>query len=210
MENRITRFLMTSLALLSVFCIFVFSVQAVWNSSMGANAITDIGIIYMSGISKQVSAHFGTTMELRLSQVAGLVDAVPPQRSPDSAVTRISLSHIARARGFEYLAFYTDEGEFDMIYGPQLDLRLADSFRTSLYRGEEQVGAGWDENGMEVVLLAVPASYTLHDGQKSLALVACRPTQRLRETLTVNMDSAMADYSIIRQDGSMINRKSVV
>ena len=83
MENRITRFLMTSLALLSVFCIFVFSVQAVWNSSMGANAITDIGIIYMSGISKQVSAHFGTTMELRLSQVAGLVDAVPPQRSPD-------------------------------------------------------------------------------------------------------------------------------
>ncbi len=206
MENRITRFLMTSLALLSVFCIFVFSVQAVWNSSMGANAITDIGIIYMSGISKQVSAHFGTTMELRLSQVAGLVDAVPPQRSPDSAVTRISLSHIARARGFEYLAFYTDEGEFDMIYGPQLDLRLADSFRTSLYRGEEQVGAGWDENGMEVVLLAVPASYTLHDGQKSLALVACRPTQRLRETLTVNMDSAMADYSIIRQDGSMIIR----
>ena len=153
MENRITRFLMTSLALLSVFCIFVFSVQAVWNSSMGANAITDIGIIYMSGISKQVSAHFGTTMELRLSQVAGLVDAVPPQRSPDPAVTRISLPHIARARGFEYLAFYTDEGEFDMIYGPQLDLRLADSFRTSLYRGEEQVGAGWDENGMEVVLL---------------------------------------------------------
>ena len=81
MENRITRFLMSSLVLLSVFCVFVFSVQAVWNSGMAADALTEIGVVYMSGISQQVSAHFGTTIELRLSQVSELADAVPPQRT---------------------------------------------------------------------------------------------------------------------------------
>ena len=74
---------------------------------MGADALTKIGIVYMSGISKQVSAHFGTTMELRLSQVSELVDAVPPQRTQDPTAMRVSLGYIARARGFEYLAFYT-------------------------------------------------------------------------------------------------------
>ena len=206
MENRITRFLMSSLVLLSVFCVFVFSVQAVWNSSMGADALTKIGVVYMSGISQQVSAHFGTTMELRLSQVSELVDAVPPQRAQDPTVTRVSLGYIARARGFEYLAFYTEDGQFEMIYGPQLDLRLASSFQAALHRGEEQVGAGMDVNGREVVMLAVPARYAAQNGQTSLALVAGMPTQSLNKRLTVNMDRSMADYSIIRRDGSMIIR----
>ena len=206
MENRITRFLMSSLVLLSVFCVVVFSVQAVWNSSMGADALTEIGVVYMSGISKQVSAHFDTTMELRLSQVSELVDAVPPQRAQDPAAMRVSLGYISRARGFEYLAFYTEDGQFEMIYGPQLDLRLASSFQAALHRGEEQVGAGMDINGREAVLLAVPAAYATQSGQPSLALVAGMPTQSLNERLTVNMDRSMTDYSIIRRDGSMIIR----
>ena len=206
MENRITRFLMSSMVLLSVFCVVIFSVQAVWNSSMGADALTKIGIVYMSGISKQVSAHFGTTMELRLSQVSELVDAVPPQRTQDPTAMRVSLGYIARARGFEYLAFYTEDGQFEMIYGPQLDLRLASSFQTALHRGEEQVGAGMDVNGREVVMVAVPAAYATQSGQPSLALVAGMPTRSLNERLTVNMDRSMADYSIIRRDGSMIIR----
>lgn len=206
MENRITRFLLSSLVLLSVFCVCVFSVQAVWNSSMGADALTDIGIVYMSGISQQVSAHFGTTMELRLSQVSELVDAVPPERTQNSAIMRVSLSYVARARGFEYLALYTQDGQFEMIYGPQLDLQLANSFQTALHRGEEQVGAGLDVDGREVVMLAVPAAYIAQDGRPSLALVAGLPTQSLNETLSVNMDRSMVDYSIIRRDGSIIVR----
>ena len=45
---------------------------------MGENAIRQLGVFYMSGISEQVSSHFGTAIELRLSQVESLVDAVPP------------------------------------------------------------------------------------------------------------------------------------
>ena len=55
-------------------------------------------------------------------------------------------------------------------------------------------------------MLAVPAVYDTQDGQPTLALVAGLPTQSLNKRLTVNMDRSMADYSIIRRDGSMIIR----
>ena len=80
MEKRTTRFLNVSLVLVSVFCIIIFIIQAVWANLMGEEAIRQLGVFYMSGISEQVTSHFGTTIELRLSQVESLVDAVPPGR----------------------------------------------------------------------------------------------------------------------------------
>ena len=120
MGNRTTRFLTVSLVLVSVFCVVVFSIQAAWNSAVGAEAITDIGVIYMSGMSEQIATHFGTTIELRLSQVGALADSVPPERSGSgSAAMRVALTHSARSQGFSCLAFCTQEGDFDVIYGPE-------------------------------------------------------------------------------------------
>ncbi len=170
---------------------------------MGADAITDIGVLYMSGISEQVAAHFGTTMELQLSQVSGLVDAVPPDSRSDLAAMRVSLAYLARARGFEYLAFYTKDDRFEMVYGADLQL-YAETFRQSLHRGVEQVGAGQDVNGTPVVMVSVPARYPLEDGDTSIALVAGLPISYLDYTLTQNINESMANYSIIRRDGSFI------
>lgn len=78
MENRTTHFLKISLVLISLFCIFIFIIQTICMNLMGENAIRQLGVFYMSGISEQVSSHFGTAIELRLSQVESLVDAVPP------------------------------------------------------------------------------------------------------------------------------------
>ena len=78
MGNKTTRFLMVSLTLTSIFCVIIFSIQNIWNNIMGADAITDIGVIYMSGMSEQMANHFGTTIELQLSHARSLVDSVPP------------------------------------------------------------------------------------------------------------------------------------
>ena len=70
MKNKTTRYLTVSLVLVSFFCVFVFGVQTVCMNLMRADAIRELGVIYMSGLSEQVAAHFGTVIELRLSQVA--------------------------------------------------------------------------------------------------------------------------------------------
>ena len=164
MRNITTRFLTVSLILVSIFCVLIFSAQTIWTNIMASNAIRDIGVIYMSGMSRQVATHFGTTIDLRLNQVSALVDSVPPQRTADDSVIRVSLSHSARTNGFEHLAFYTPEGEFNMIYGLHMSLEAPAPFLRSLQNGEEKVGAGRDSTGRQLILMGVPAAYPLFPG----------------------------------------------
>ena len=204
MRNRTTHFLTVSLAITSVFCVIIFSVQSIWNHTMGAKAITDLGIIYMSGMSEQMANHFGTTIELQLEQVQSLADSVQPESADGGTKMRESLTRIARSRGFEYLAFYMADGEFDMVYGSRMQSGLPEAFLHSLLKGEEKVSAGWDEEGAPVVMMGIPVSYAFEDGTNCIALVAGRPVSYLSDTLALNVDASVVDYSIIRRNGSFI------
>ncbi len=204
MKHKATRFLTVSLILVSIFCILVFNIQARQMNQIGADSIKEIGVVYMSGMSRQVAAHFGTTIELRLSQVEALVDSVSPGRQRSNKATRVELSHSARSRGFEYLAYYTEDGEFDMIYGSRVKPEVPQTLYRSVMGGKDNVSVGRDENGYRVVLMGVPAVYDMGNGKNSAALVAGLPMTYISETLGVDIDSSLLDYSIIRRDGTVI------
>ena len=127
MRKISTRFLIGSLIIASVFCVIIFAYQAARMNQKGADTIRDVGGIYMSGMSEQVAMHFGTTIELRLSQVGALASSLQVGNGKGNAM-EVSLTYNARARGFEYLAFYTDEGQFQMLYGVQLDAISQETF----------------------------------------------------------------------------------
>lgn len=173
-------------------------------NQMGADAIKEIGVMYMSGLSRQIAAHFGTVMELRLSQVEALVDAVSPAGAKGEESMYVELTYCARSRGFEYLAFYTQDGGFQVVYGSEVVPEVPKELYRSVTKGRDHVSAGRDKHGERVVLFGVPAAYELGDGQKSIALVAGLPASYLGDTLSVNIDSSMADFSIIRKDGTFI------
>lgn len=204
MEKRTTRFLNISLILVSLFCVLIFIVQTVCMSRMGENAVRHLGIFYMSGISEQVSSHFGTTIELRLSQVESLVNSVPPRRTSGGMSMQVSLTYNARSAGFEYLAFYTQDGSFHMIYGAQVAADVPEALHSSVLGGKYNVSAGKDALGTPVVLIGVPAVYPMGDGNTSVALVAGLPTSYLKNTLETNMRGVGMEYSIIRDDGSYV------
>ncbi len=204
MRRKSTRFLTISLILASFFCVLIFQVQAAWMNRLGAEGIKEIGAIYMSGMSKEVAAHFQTIIELRLSQVEALVDAVSPAQNREDMAQRVGLAHNARSRGFEYLAFYTEDGEFHMIYGPKVWPEVPEALHRSVSGGQENVCVGQDEYGERVALIGVPVAYEIGSGEKSIALVAGLPVRYLGDTLSVNIDDDMVNYSIIRRDGSTI------
>ncbi len=204
MKNRTTRFLNVSLVLVSLFCILIFISQTIFMNLMGESAIRQLGVFYMSGISDQVASHFGTTIELRLSQVESLVDSVPAGRFTDATRMQIGLTYNARSAGFEYLAFYTDDGNFHMLYGSQVTADVPEALRRSVQGGRYNVCAGKDETGTPVVLMGVPAVYPMTDGTESTALVAGLPTTYLSDTLENNIQSGIMEYSIIRNDGSYV------
>ncbi len=204
MRRKTTHFLAASFILASIFCMIVFNVQTMWMNRMGADAIKKIGVIYMSGMSRQTAAHFGTAIEMRLSQVGALVDAVSPSHSRKESALRLELAYYARSRGFEYLAFYTDDGDFEMIYGSKVAPEVPQALHRSVMGGRDSVSAGRDEHGERVVLMGVPAAYETGEGKKSAALVAGLPASYLSELLSASIDSSMVDFSIIRKDGTFI------
>ncbi|MDE6435734.1 MAG: response regulator [Lachnospiraceae bacterium] len=210
MKKRTTRFLNVSLVLVSLFCICIFIIQTICVNLMGEDAIRQLGIFYMSGISEQVSAHFGTTIELRLSQVESLVDAVPPGRVTGESAMRIALTYNARSMGFEYLALYTEDGTFHMLYGSQVTADVPEKLHSSVQGGKYNVCAGKDADGTPVVLMGVPAVYPMSDGTASIALVAALPTSYLDDILETNIRNSSTEYSIIRQDGSYVLNNGII
>ncbi len=208
MKRKTTHGLVISLVLISALCVLVFSYLAVRMNQQGAESIGEIGSIYMGGMSEQAAAHFGTAIELRLSQVSALVDSVPPGSQMSDSAMRVALNYNARARGFDHLALYTEDGRFEMLYGSQIEVGDQDAFLSSLLSGEEKMTSGRDATGEEVVLMGIPAAYPTGSGGKSVALVAALPISYISDTLSLDADDALLYYIIIDPNGQFILRDS--
>lgn len=183
MEKKTTRFLNISFVLALLFFVVIFVCQTFGMVLMGEDAIRRLGVFYMSGTTEQVSSHFETIIELRLSQVEAIVHAVPPGRATRNSSMRIELTYNARSSGFEYLGFYTEDGNCHMLFGSQVTPDVPEALRESVQGGKNNVCAGVDEAGTPVVLIGVPANYPMEDGGTSVALVAGLPTSYLSDTL---------------------------
>lgn len=77
-SKKTLRFLTVSLIAVSLFCVCIFFFLAFYMSLQSGDTIGNVGKIYMSGMSQQISLHFETTMDLRLSQVEALVETNAP------------------------------------------------------------------------------------------------------------------------------------
>lgn len=210
MKNRTTRFLFVSLAGILLLCILTFTYLAIWMGRRGAEAIGEIGSMYMAGMSEQAATHFGTAIELRLSQVGALVDSVPPDSTMERSAMRVALSYNARARGFDHLALCGRDGTVEMIYGSQVEMDEPEAFITSVSGGEEKMAAGRDGAGEPLLLMGIPAAYPMEGGESSVALVAALPISYISDTLSLDADGALIYYFIIDRDGNFIVRDSDV
>ena len=205
-KSEMTRFLTVSLVLISILTVFIFSFLAIYMNRRSMDTISEVGKIYMSGMSEQVSLHFATTIDLRLSQVEALVETHRPDRASEKLME--DLIYSAQARGFEYLALYSDDGDFQMLCGSELEVTDPEPFLESLNHGEKKIAVGTDTAGNKLVLMGVSTDYPMESGEKCTALVAGLPVTYISETLSLNTNSLVYSY-IIRRDGSFVIRGGV-
>ena len=206
MKHRATRNLVISLICISMLCVAVFFYLSVKMNGRAAEAIGKIGSVYMAGMSEQAAAHFGTAIQLRLSQVGALVDSCPPDSVKSKTTMTITLSYNARARGFDHLALYGADGSFEMIYGSSIEAEDSANFLQSLKNGEEKMALGRDTVGETALLMGIPASYPMSDGSESVALVAALPISYITDTLSLDSDNAMIYYFIIDKNLNFVVR----
>ncbi|MCI9047575.1 MAG: response regulator [Hungatella sp.] len=205
MKNRITRFLITSAAAISVLCLVVFSFLAYYMNKQSGDTITAVGTIYMTGMNDRISMHFRTTIEMRLTQVEELVEEYPPEGSGRDGQ---GLAYGAKARGFNHLASCSGDGRFEMFFGSPVKVTDPEPFLQSIQNNEKKIAVGTDEDGNHLILMAVPAGYDMSDGQKSKALVAGLSVDYIKDILSLDENNTLVYSHIIRKDGSFVIRSA--
>ncbi len=205
-RKKTMRFLRNSAIFILILCVAIFSFLAFYMNGKSSGTITEMGTIYMSGMSEQISIHFEKTMGLRLAQVEELEKEVPPQEADQELLEELTYS--GQAQGFDYLAFYNTDGSFDMIYGENVKVTDPEPFFLSMNSDEKKIAVGTDSADEDIVLMGIPAKYRLDNGETSIALVAGIPVSYVKEVLALDENDSMVYSHIIRRDGSFVIQSS--
>ncbi|XCP85939.1 response regulator [Roseburia hominis] len=209
-RDKITRFLITSLIFVCAFCIAVFAFLIKYINRQNEETIEQIGNTYMAGMNERISKHFETMVDLRMTQLSTLVDTMPIAGDTDSEELREWLEYSGKARGFEGLAYYFDDGSFEMIYGEKVESSSAEAFLDSMKNGENMVSVGVGENGERSAIMGIPFTIDTKDGKECVALVGKLPLEYISQTLSLNEEESMIYSFVIRIDGSFVIRSSDV
>ncbi|MCI9147479.1 MAG: response regulator [Hungatella sp.] len=170
------------------------------------DTISDIGMIYMSEMSRQLQEKFDAIIKLKLSEAEGVVKRTPPESAEYGSGMIEELALSGTIREFDYLALYTDTGEREVIYGGTVEISNEQEFRKVLKQKGGRVTSGFDESGRKLLLLFVDAKYPLRDGDSSSALVAGIPMEYLNNALVLEGEDSLVYSHIIRSDGSFVIR----
>lgn len=202
-----TRFLLCSFSGLIIFSILSFGWLGIYMTRESHKAFHQIGNIYMSGMSEQISRHFESVIKLRFDQVNGLV-AVVPSDNRDTEELYAELVYRANVRDFDYLALCSIQGDFETLYGQPIQPLNPEPFVEALVEGEQRVAIGVDTDGNEVVLFGVDADYPMQDGTKSTGLIAAVPLEYITDFLSLEREEQMVSFCIVRNDGSFVINNS--
>ncbi len=202
-KNRSVTFLSAAFACILIVCVVVFVYLAESMSTQTSNTVNEVGDIYMSGMNERISKHFETMIAHNLQQIENLIATCPPD-SREHDILDKEIAYNAKARDLDALAYYTQDGELEMILGDQIFITDPDSFYNSLVEGNNRIAIGMDSEGSEIVLLGIPAEYTTDSGDKSLALVGVISVDYVKELLALDDNDSLVYSHIIRLDGSFV------
>ena len=165
--------------------VFVFSLLGASIHSMSETTIEEIGTAYMAGMNEQVSLHFETIIELRLTMAESSAHIAAGDGSSAHG-TREEIEYGARARHFLCAALYSPEGGLEMIFGDPVKLNHPESFLESLQKGERKAASAVDSGG------------------DSLAIVVGLSAEYMGEVLFLDSDQSLSYSFVIRKDGSYV------
>ena len=206
MKNiALPRFLKASIAVVICLNILIFLFLGISIHKMSESTIKNIGTAYMAGMNEQVSLHFETIIDLRLTMAESIANIAAGGGSA-SRGAREEIEYGARARHFLCAALYSSEGGIEMIYGDPVDLNHPEAFLESMKNGKRRAASGVDSGGNNVILFGVPCEYPMSDGSTSLAIVVGLSSKYMGEVLFLKSDSSLIHSFVIRKDGSYVVR----
>lgn len=205
-QHKITHFLRSSMMLVGILCIGIFVFITLYMNTQNEKTINQIGSIYMEGMNKRISKHFYTMIDLRLTQLDTLVNAIPAKEHEDSREVREWLEENGKMRDLEALAYYFEDGSVEMIYGTQVKFVNEKNFLDSMKNKERYVSAGTNVNGEPSAIIGTPVEIKMQDGRKSIAIVGKMQMEYISNALSLEDEDSILYSFVIRKDGSFVIR----
>lgn len=199
------KFLWISFISVIIFCIVIFASVYKYLGDKSEETVTGIGKIYMSEMNRQIEQKFTTVIELRLSQVEGILMRTPPESVEYNEQMLEEMELNASVRNAVYMGFYRRNGENEMIYGKTVQLDSTEEFQDFL-DGEIQVISCLDEGGKHVIILGTEAAYPMKDGGKSDLLVVGFQMDNLESSLVERKEDSLVSTYLLQQEGDFVVR----
>lgn len=152
-RKKLTRFLWISLSGLICLCVLVFIGVTAAVIDQGTSTMNKVATSYMESMSIQIQNHFDTLVDMRMTQVRGITQAVEPETVEmldETAIQRLTAS--GDLRGFTHLFLYDTEGNAVIIYGDPVEVENRDHFLTAMNNGQTLVTIGTEADGSSVLL----------------------------------------------------------
>ena len=202
-SKALPRSLKIGIVVILCLTVIVFSLLGASIHTMSESTIEEIGTAYMAGMNEQVSLHFETIIELRLT-MAESIAGIAAGDGASGYGTREDIEYGARARHFLCAALYGPDGGSEMIFGDPVELNHPEPFLESLRNGERKAASATGSDGGGVILFGVPCEYPMSGGGGSLALVVGLSTKYMGEVLFLDSDQSLSYSFVIRKDGSYV------
>lgn len=213
-QRKTKLFLLCSLIILITFFVGTMTVFSVAVGKSNNDVITNIGNVYMSGISKEISMHFESIIDFQIEEASTVVEAVP-DGGEYSDKTVETLMKEGQIRGYDYLALMDVDGNFEVLYGEEIALADPRPFIDSMNNGEKKVAIAQrlsdndNDSTNDIIALGVSARYAMKSGAECTALVVGIPVSKVSIPLSLDSDDVLLTYShVIRRDGSFIIRSA--
>lgn len=206
MKKNANKFLLSSVIVLVLVCIVVFGCVFAYMSGRSADAIGEVGEIYMSEMNRQLQEKFFSVINLRILQSEGVMKQSPPESFDTWEDMQKGLALSAEVRGFTYLGLYGENGQLETIYGQDVKAVSDEEFEKALHNDNFNVTSGIDSSGERIVLLVLDADYKMKDGTKSSVMVAGFSMSYLSESLFLDENDSLVYSHIIRKDGAFVIR----
>lgn len=206
MISKTKNFLFISFSCLIGVCIAAFTWITITMAKQSEASISNIGMIYMSEMSKQMQQKFSAIIDLRFSQVRGIVGRTNPDTSSYGEDMLEELALSAGIRGFTYLGLYTEDGECQVVHGKPVTLWDGSEFLKDLSQEKSRVTSGQDEDGERLLILGIKAGYKMEGGRKSIGLVAGLPMSYLQSALALDGGDSLVYSHVIHKNGDFVIR----
>ena len=208
-RDKTKKMLISSFAILITLSVCMILIQALFMSYKSKETISEMGELYMSETNRQLQQKFETITNLWLQEGEGIIERTPPEKAVYGDEMKNELALGALVRNVSSLELYTEDGEYEVIYGNHVTSEHRLGIKRLLIEQGSWISGGVDEDGNKMFLLALEVAYPMAGGKSSSIMTLSFPIETLAESLELDNEEGLTYSMIIRRDGSFVVRNTV-